>query len=246
MVVADGKSIGDGVVLILHGTLGHKDMEIIETLQSVFQEGGYSSLAITLSLGVSDRRGFYPCESRHAHQYGDAVGELTSWVEWLDSQRVETIALMAHSRGANQATKYVLSSDASVSSLVLLAPSANDVALDNVMRHKLGKLNPNDWLSGVEFLHCEDADVQVASYLSYFGPNANNNTVSLLADIKVPTLVISGSEDVVVGDLGRPLTEVENDAVMHLKIEGADHFFRDLYAYDVVDAVDSFLSEKSR
>jgi len=44
------------VVLIVHGTLGHKDMELIEALQSVFMESGQASLAINLSLNIGTRR----------------------------------------------------------------------------------------------------------------------------------------------------------------------------------------------
>ena len=54
--LAAGQDLSDGVILMLHGTLGHKDMEIMATLQERFLEIGRNSLAINLSLDVDDRR----------------------------------------------------------------------------------------------------------------------------------------------------------------------------------------------
>ena len=45
-VIADEGRASDEIMVILHGTLGHKDMEIIETLQSFLAEIGRDSLAI--------------------------------------------------------------------------------------------------------------------------------------------------------------------------------------------------------
>ena len=43
------------VVLLTHGTLTHRGMEIIAGLQAMLAERGLSSLAINLSLGLDDR-----------------------------------------------------------------------------------------------------------------------------------------------------------------------------------------------
>ncbi|MGE4561721.1 MAG: hypothetical protein AAEC10_02185, partial [Rhodospirillales bacterium] len=39
-VLADGKGLSDGVILITHGTLAHNRMELIATLQTVIAERG--------------------------------------------------------------------------------------------------------------------------------------------------------------------------------------------------------------
>jgi len=246
LIIADGTHITDEIVIILHGTLGHKDMEIIETLQSVLEEIGRDSLAINLSLNIDDRHGFFDCEKPHSHRSDDAIDELNAWVAWLRKSGAKNISLLGHSLGANQAAKYVLSSQASIAKLVLLAPPASDARADKKSLEKLLSMSASDWLSDIRFLHCESADVQVASYLSYRGDDARNDTVALLEDVKIPTLVISGSDDQVSKDLGLRMVDVVNESVSHLEIVGADHFFRDLYAYDVVDAVDAFLGEDAQ
>ena len=81
IVIGEGRQFSDRFVLIVHGTLAHKDMELIEALQSVFQEAEQNSLAINLSLGIDDRKGFYPCDVLHTHRSGDALSEIGAWID---------------------------------------------------------------------------------------------------------------------------------------------------------------------
>jgi pimeloyl-ACP methyl ester carboxylesterase len=241
LVIASGTDLPERVVLMLHGTLAHKDMEIIAALQSVFAESDYSSLAITLSLDISDRRGFYPCDYPHSHKSDDAFEELDLWIEWLKHKGVNDIVLLAHSRGANQATKYALRNSGSISRLILLAPPVKEPTIDSEIKTKLENLESDDWLTQARFLNCDNSDVQVASYLSYQGPDAQADTLPLVGRLHLPTLVISGSEDALTKELATRMSSMENDAVSYVSIDGAGHFFRDLYMYDLVDAAVSFL-----
>ena len=47
LVVPDGGSIKERIILITHGTLAHKDMELVEALQTVLADRGLPSLAHT-------------------------------------------------------------------------------------------------------------------------------------------------------------------------------------------------------
>ena len=80
--------------LVLHGALGHKDMEIITALQSVLEEGGLNSLAVNLSLDVDDRQGFLPCDVQHTHKLGDASAELNAWISWLQENGAGKVVLV--------------------------------------------------------------------------------------------------------------------------------------------------------
>ncbi len=42
--LAAGKQLTDGVMLITHGGLAHRDMEIITALQTLLKQKGYSTL----------------------------------------------------------------------------------------------------------------------------------------------------------------------------------------------------------
>ena len=244
LVLADGQQMGGRVLLMVHGTLGHKNMELIETLQSVFQESGQSSLAINLSLNIGDRTGFYPCDVLHTHQFDDAVKEIDVWVDWLNQQGAEQIVLLGHSRGANQVLKYLLGHERSAKMAILLAPSVRKAVADDGVLQIIDSGSMDDVLEGIDFLHCKDADVIASSYLSYYGPDAHNDSIPLLQQIAVPTLVFSGSEDQVVAELGSRIDRVDNPLVTHIEIFGADHFFRDLNADDVVDDAMEFMERQ--
>jgi pimeloyl-ACP methyl ester carboxylesterase len=239
-----GQHTGGRVVLIVHGTLGHKDMEVIEALQSVFMESGQASLAINLSLNMDDREGFFPCDALHTHQYSDAVDEIEAWIRWLTEQGTNQIVLLGHSRGANQVVKHVLQGVRSAQMAILLAPPATTASKDVLQIIDSG--STGDTLEGIDFLHCKNANVLASTYLSYYGPAADNDTIALLQKVSVPTLVLSGSRDEIVPNLAARMSGIANPLVTHIEISNAGHFFRDLYMYDVVDSVIEFMRRLPR
>ena len=52
--LAGGKTLADGVVLMTHGLLAHKGMEIMTALKGLLAERGLNTLAINLSLNLDD------------------------------------------------------------------------------------------------------------------------------------------------------------------------------------------------
>lgn len=240
-LVLAGSGLADGVILMLHGTLGHKDMEIITAMQSVFAENGRSSLAINLSLDIDDRHGFYPCDRPHTHKLDDADAELTAWVHWLEANGAGEIVLFGHSRGANQVARFVIENRPVVRGAILLAPSAAEVVTPGDRRSLVTLAGGSEWLNDVNFLYCDRASVTGESYLSYYGSADLLDTPALLAKFTIPAVVFSGSDDDVVVNLGEQMLVVQNELVTHVEIDGADHFFRDLYAYDVVERALEFM-----
>jgi pimeloyl-ACP methyl ester carboxylesterase len=236
-----GGDMSDGVVLILHGTLGHNGMEIISTLQEVLMENERNSLAVNLSLNVDDRHGFFPCDSQHSHKIDDASDELAAWMSWLASEGAKNIALIGHSRGGNQVARFIIDHQPYVSAAILIAPSVAAENADVGNEEAIALAATSEWLEGVEFLHCSDATVSGSSYLSYYGPMNRIDTPALLRDIEIPVMVFSGSEDTVVPDLALRMKTSNQENVAFEEIDGAGHFFRDLYLYDVVDSALAFL-----
>jgi alpha/beta superfamily hydrolase len=258
--LADGKTLADGVILITHGTLAHKDMELVSTLQEVLKDRGLSTLAINLGLGLDNRRGMYDCASPHRHRHTDAVAEIGAWVEWLQGQGAKEIVLMGHSRGGNQTAWYAVEHDDPViKSVVLLAPMAEVAAeaapsyqerhgqplqpLLDKARVLVGEGKGETLLRDTNFLHCEDAAVTAQSFVSYYAPESRRNTVNLLPQINEHVLVIAATEDTFVPGLAAKLEPLADGQRLTLvAVEGADHFFRDLYAEEVADAMEQFLA----
>jgi pimeloyl-ACP methyl ester carboxylesterase len=250
---------GAPVVLMLHGTLAHADMEIMTTLRDVFREEGWGSLAISLGLAESEREGMYPCESVHRHLAGDADREVALWLDWLAAREVGRIVLLGHSRGGLQMAALAAGDPRpGVEALVLLAATVAGegspadgyrdrfgVDLESVLekaRALVAAGRGETVMEGVGFLYCENARVTAASFLSYYDEGVPRGIETLLGAIPYPTLVIAGSEDQVTTGLAAAVADHLDDPRIRLvEIDGADHFFRDLYAYDVVEAVQAFV-----
>jgi pimeloyl-ACP methyl ester carboxylesterase len=240
-LVMAGGDVAAGVILMLHGTLGHRDMEIMQAMQAIFAENGKNSLAVNLSLDADDRHGFYACEQPHTHKLGDASEELDVWLAWLEKQGAGEIVLLGHSRGANQIARYVVENRPAVEAVILLAPSIGLDLAGIETAANLAAERSDDWLNNVPFLHCASARVSTESYLSYYASEELGDTPALLREIDIPVLVFSGSDDDVVAGLASAMTSVTQSNIRHVEIDGADHFFRDLYAYDVVEISVEFL-----
>ena len=250
---------GAPVVLMLHGTLAHADMEIMTTLREVFGEEGWGSLAISLGLAESDRTGMYPCESTHRHLAGDATREVGLWLDWLAQRDVGRVVLLGHSRGGLQMAGFAAGDPRpGVEALVLLAASvAGDRSAADSYRERFGgdlesalerarglvaAGRGDTVMEGVGFLYCEQAKVTAASFLSYYDEEAPRGIEALIDAVPYPTLVIGGSEDQVTTGLAAAIEDhLDDPRIRYVEIDGADHFFRDLYAYDVVEAVQDFV-----
>jgi len=259
LVMPEGKSVADGVVLITHGTLAHNGMEIVHTLQELLQERGLGSLAITLSLGVDGRRGMYDCTIPHRHRHTDAVDEIAAWVEWLKGQGAKGIALLGHSRGGNQTAWFAAEHpDPAVSAMVLVAPAlADPSSLQASYKKAFGKEpgpvldRAREMVAGgqgkaliqpADILYCPDSAASAEALLSYHAFDPRLNTPKLVEGVKVPTLVIAASADEQVPGVDQAFEPLAaRGQAQVVVIDGADHFFRDLYAEEAADAIEKFL-----
>jgi len=263
-VTANLETSGDNwqqgpVLLMTHGTLAHNKMEIMEALQSVFLDRGYSSLAINLSLGLSDREGMYDCAVTHTHKHTDAVDEIGLWFDWLKKQGVKEVVLLGHSRGGNQTARFAATHDSSlVKGVILIAPQTwSEEAENKDYEKRYGKpLAPilakaqklvaegkgDTVLKPVDFIYCPDTAATAAAFVSYYRPDPDMDTPTVLKRIKKPVMVFAGSADTVVADLKPKMQKLEGQKnVQFAIIDGADHFFRDLYAEDLADIAQEFI-----
>lgn len=248
-------------VLITHGTLYHNKSELNTALQELFLENGVSSLAINLGLGLNDRHGPYDCATPHTHKHEDAVSEIGGWVGWLKKQGVKQVALLGHSRGGNQTAWFAAEHDDPVIKYVILvAPqtwSPESAARDYEKNHgkplapvlnKASALAAADQsnivMEHMDFIYCKDTTVSAAAVVSYYAPDPRKDTPYLLPKIKKPLLVFVGTEDQLFKGLDEKLVPLAAAGTIELEVmDGADHFFRDLYAEDLVDRAIEFTSE---
>ncbi|MBT5812219.1 MAG: alpha/beta hydrolase [Rhodospirillaceae bacterium] len=262
------RTLADGVVLIVHGTLSHNRMETIRNLSTVLVERGLTTLAINLSLGVNDRHGPYDCKIAHRHRYMDAVREIGAWLDWLQARGARNVTLMGHSRGGAQAARMAADAGAAgkshplVRRVALLAPgtwSAGAAARTFERRHGrplapdmekaralIAAGNGAHLMPRPGLLSCTIAGVTADSFVSYYAPDPRFDTPSILKDIAVPTLVIAGGEDNVVKGLAEKVRpQADGKRLRFALIDDANHFFLDLFAEDVADLVEELLGASS-
>lgn len=256
--LATNKKIAHGVILITHGTLAHRGMDVIADIQNLLKERGYSTLAINLGLGISNRQGMYDCKTTHRHRYADAADEIGVWVGWLKGQGATRIALVGHSRGGAQTALYAAEQDnALVKAVVLLAPAMRDDNPDAGYRKRFKKpLAPilekaqklvqagkgDAVLEHTDFLYCPDTAVTAEAFASYYGSDPRLDTPTLIPKIRKPVLVVVAGNDEVVVDLDKKVAPLADGERVQMKtIDGADHFFRNLYAEDAADTIGTFL-----
>ncbi len=247
------------VVLLVHGTLAHNRMELMAVLQSLLLEHGISSLAVNLSLGMDDRHGPYDCDRVHRHLHEEAVEEIGLWVNWLKSRGVRDIVLLGHSRGGNQVAWHAAEgADPAVRRLVLVAPMTWDPETAvAAYRERFGKPLPvllekarelvsrgrgEAVIANVDFLYCRGTSATARAILSYYGNDPRKDTPRLLERIHLPVLVFAGSEDPLSRKLVPRLRPLAEEGRIRLVVmEGADHFFRDLHAEELVEQVAEFV-----
>jgi pimeloyl-ACP methyl ester carboxylesterase len=239
----DGRKLaGENIVLLLHGMLSHARQETIATLQKNLKERGIASLAITLSLGIDDRQGPRACDIVHDYALAGAQREIKLWVEWLNAQRVKSIDILGFSRGGAQVAAMGPDLPA-VRRMVLLAPTfatapEQAAAYERTYGHPLApeleaaRKQPLQKRT-VDFLTCKQAPVLGATFLDAY----TELPPRLAARTGHPTLVVIAGKDEVVPDLAAKLPS----DVRPVTIDGASHFFPDLYGEEVADVVAKYL-----
>ena len=251
------------LVVMTHGTLAHKDMEVIQGVAKALEQRGIASLAHTLSLGLDRRNGVYDCAVRHDYVTADPVAEIAAWVNRAKSIS-RPVFTFGHSRGGNQVARYLAANEAPpVAGAVLLAPVTAKAYADLRVSYArtYGKpLEPlleqatkavaagrgGEWMDVPGFIYCRNAVVTARAFTSFYAADSSQDTAALVSRMKLPVLVLAAAKDTVVPDViasFAPLADSSGGRVQLDKIDDADHFFRDLFAEDVADRIADFIKQ---
>lgn len=245
----EGETDGPAFI-VMHGTWAHHTMELPTYLTELLEYEGKTVLNISLSLGLSNREGFLDCSKDPvlgAQQ--DAVTELDHWFDWLKEKGYSEVVLIAHSRGGAQSALFAQQTKhPMLKQLALIAPATWEqgvieqgykdhfgVSIDEILA-KFAKLGDYDRLDQIGVLYCDSGTVDKRTFVSYYTPVPEKNTPTLLQQISVPTAVYLGSQD----EISLRFAEQQDDLadsnhVEVIMIDGADHFFRDLYADEIIE-----------
>jgi uncharacterized protein len=91
------------------------------------------------------------------------------------------------------------------------------------------------------FQFCREARVAAASFLDYYADEEGGRSPAILGRVARPTLVVAAGADRLFPNLAADAVPHASGRVRLVTIDGADHFFQDLFAEDLVDAVADFV-----
>lgn len=258
--IAEGSKIEDGIVLIVHGFMAHNRMEIIEKSQATFIARKINSLAINLSLGVDNRRGFFDCFDPINFKLSDALDELDLWTKWLKRKNVNRLFLMGHSISANQVLTYAVKRPAlDIVGLILLAPNTQGFANSPKRYEDKFGINLEDALTeatqlveqgkekqlmeGVDFARCPMSTVTAETFYTFYRQdNPFWNAHLLLPKLDIPVLIIAASLDERQPNIQKHVKPyIDNTRVFLNVIDQSNHFFKDLNIEKAVAAAGKFV-----
>ena len=252
------------IAIILHGTRGHQNLELITSLRDSLLDNGLDSLTINLSYGINNRvNDFLPCDIEHKHKQSNSQSEIKLWYEHIKKIGYEKIYLIGHSRGGLDIINFYeninFKYQKSIDSIFLLAP-ISETWKSSVDRYKEDyNININDLVHQetkklkINFLGCEDATVYSDSFLDYYliGSESRffNSEATRFSDSGLnlhllntsgKVYVITASEDTVVSNTHMIVKDIiirNKKNIKLYQVDGADHFFRDFYFDDLMQII---------
>jgi dienelactone hydrolase len=232
---------GKPAVLVLHGFLQTSAFPTIASMMDALATAGYTVLAPTLSLGISQRNRSLSCEAVHLHTLDDDAAEVAFWVRWLRQKGHTHIILVGHSFGNLQLLTY-LGRDPSpvVKQVLMISLTDVEVKQDARQRARLAQDLRNRVARGdsalveAEFGHCKKYVSPPAALLSYL-TLSRRSILDSLANSPVPAAAIMGAKDDRMGPDWVERLVARGIAVR--VIPGATHFFDNQYEFDLQEAL---------
>ena len=235
-------------VIILHGFLQTREFPTVDRLANELASAGYTTLAPTLSLGISRRTKSLPCEAAHRHTLEQDVKEIAHWVNWLAERHTGPIVFIGHSYGSLQGLVYAAGTPhPSLRQIIALSlvdteqhpakVSVPALLADARARVARGDKQVIDFVIG----HCKTFTATPASYISYANWD-RKRVLDLSRRNQVPLAVVIGEED---NRMGKGWTQALSAAGVKVdKIKGANHFFDAEYEFDLLDLVLNLLKNQ--
>ena len=102
-------------------------------------------------------------------------------------------------------------------------------------------------MDNVGFLKCPKARVTVNAFVDFYAPNPYYFTPTLMPFIKENTLVLAGTNDQIIPELGDVMARIPYQKNMELQmINGADHFFSGIFSDELAEKIAAFIKRPQK
>jgi len=238
---------GKPLLIFIHGFLQTRSFSTVDRLFTALHESGFSVLAPTLSLGISNRAQALPCESIHTHSMDSDSKEIALWVNWASEQGYEDIVLIGHSAGSVNITAYLASyTHPAVKKTILVSlthyGSGRPAALETEEHARIARSmieQGDNGLGQFALAFCKDYVSTAENFLSYY--NWSDQDILKTINIKATeNYIILGSADNRISEDW--LGSLKRASARVIVIDGASHFFDQSHEFDLLDNVEDLLS----
>jgi pimeloyl-ACP methyl ester carboxylesterase len=236
------------LLLFVHGFLQTRNFSTVKRLADSLHDSEFSVLSPTLTLGISNRVKSLPCESIHTHSMQDDTQEIATWINWAVDKGHDNIILIGHSAGSVNITGYLAGApNPAVSKSILISlyyygpnrRAANETVENYQQALKLKQTDPTA-IGDFALSFCEKYISTADDFLSYY--NWGKDKVINAIDRSSPqTYVIIGSAD---NRLSMDwVDKMKKTRAQVIVIDGANHFFDQAYEFDLLDEVESIITD---
>lgn len=228
---------GRGPVLVLvHDVASHKDAELVRRFRNALAARGIGVVTPTLTLGVDRRAGTMDCRRTQVHRLDQALPEIGEWVAFARDTRAGPVFVGGIGMGANLVTRWQAKNpEPGARGLVLVdvepdggqAARAADfqsrtgAALTSVLAEAQSMHDSQRGTKGFDvpaFLVCAETRVSAETFLSYYGPDPERDTLALVRRIGRPTMLVAGGADPKIRDLSRRIADLAAAAPLHFQV----------------------------
>jgi pimeloyl-ACP methyl ester carboxylesterase len=237
------------LLIFIHGFLQTRSFSTVDRLFTALHDSGFSVLAPTLSLGISNRAQALPCESIHIHSLNGDSDEIGQWVNWASKQGHKDIVLIGHSAGSVNITAYLATGSHPVVKKTILISLTHygpgrPAALETEEHARIARnmiKNGDDGLGNFALAFCKDYVSTAKNFLSYY--DWSDQAIIKSINKKSPAnYIILGSEDNRISkDWIRSLRDASAKVII---IDGASHFFDQSYEFDLLEQVENLVDHE--
>lgn len=237
-------------VLVLHGFMSTYQLNIVQAMADELENNGYTVLAPTLSLNITNRQGGANCDAIHTHTMASDVVEILWWLEWLNNKGYNNIVVIGHSTGSLQLAILLSNNPPSyITKAILTAPAylAGPPFDQNTEKKELELakqmvINKDISLHEFSLSYCKGNFVAPANvFLSYKQWTAEK-FIALVEQLTLPYTVILGERD---HRFGRHWNANLNMGKGKVRIvPEANHFFDSPAEFDFLDQLNESLNNR--
>lgn len=231
---------GKAAVVLLHGFLQTHEFPTIHRLMEGIADTGRTTLAPSLTLGVTHRKQSLACEAIHSHALADDLRELDAWIAWLKARHSGPVVLLGHSFGSVELLAYLSERpDPAIRKFVGVSIVEGRLELTEQELDQLIQETRKQAKSGSPttvtrpFSFCRNYLATPAGLLSYLEWTPKR-IIQASQRLAIPGVYIMGGRDDRLGSGWIDRLKRKNRVEV---IPGANHFMDGEHEFDLLDAV---------